>query len=301
VKLTARLAAVAAVALIAACGQGGLESSAPTRAASQGASPASSTTPTVEAIAPPTSLLSPGKLVDCVDIEYPPMEFFPEGVTDPNQAIGFDVDAARAVADRLGLTLEVRKTSFQSLIPDLQAGRCDIVWSGLYRSDDRLKVADAVAYMATGHVIMVKSPNDAGIASVDDLCGKTISIQSGGLVQTDSAAASKKCTDAGKPAITIQAYKEVSAELEQLVLGRVQAVWETDTAVSDWILKHPAEYEVAFAFPPNKAYAVYFAKGKADIGTAIAAALKSLKADGSLTAIAGQYQMDPSTLDAIGT
>ena len=54
-------------------------------------------------IAPPTDLITAGTLTDCVDIEYPPMEYFPPDVTEPNEAIGFDVDAAKAVADRLGL------------------------------------------------------------------------------------------------------------------------------------------------------------------------------------------------------
>ena len=50
----------------------------------------------------PTALLTPGILVDCVDIEYPPMEYFPSAdVTDPAQSVGFDVDAARAVAAAL--------------------------------------------------------------------------------------------------------------------------------------------------------------------------------------------------------
>jgi polar amino acid transport system substrate-binding protein len=301
VKLTARLAAFAAVPLvIAACGSG-IGSLSPEATASATRSGSEPPTSTPEVIAPPTSLISAGKLVDCVDIEYPPMEFFPDAnTTDPNQAIGFDVDAAKAVADRLGLGIEIRNTAFNALIPDLQAGRCDIVWSALYKSDERLQVADAVPYMATGHVVMVKAGNEVGISSQDDLCGKTISIQNGGLVEQLSAAASEACTAAGKKAIKIQGYEKVADELQQIVLGRVDAVWETDTAVSDWLLKHPGEYEIAFAFPPDKVYAVYYVKGKADVGTAIGAALDALKADGTLDALVLQYQIDPATLDAIG-
>jgi len=79
-------------------------------------------------VSPPTSLLKSGELSDCVDIEYSPMEYFASaGVTDPNQAVGFDVEGARAVAKAFGLTLNVRNTGFDALIPDLTAGRCDIV------------------------------------------------------------------------------------------------------------------------------------------------------------------------------
>lgn len=298
-NLTARLAALAAVAtLVVACGPPSGGASTPPSQAASVAPP--SEAPTVELIAPPTSLIEAGKLVDCVDIEYPPMEFFPEGESDADQAVGFDVDAAKAVADRLGLAITIRNTAFDALIPDLQAGRCDIVWTALYINETRLQVADAVPYMATGQVVMVKVGNEVGISGPDDLCGKTVSIQSSGLVEERINAASKACTDGGKQAINIQGYKLVADELQQIVLGRVDAVWETDSAVSDWMLKHPGEYEVAYALPRDDTYGVYYAKGKSDIGTAFAAALEALKADGTLDAIAQQYQIDTSTLDVIG-
>ena len=294
-----RLATGAAIALfVAACGGGG-SSTAPTQGAST--TPASQAPATTEKpITPPTSLVTAGKLTDCVDIEYPPMEHFPSAdVTDPNQAIGFDVDAARKVAQKLGLALEVVNSGFDALIPDLSAGRCDIVWSALYVSDERLQVADAVPYMATGHAIMVPTGNPKGIKAVTDLCGKTISIQSGGVVETASKKASDDCVAAGKSAITIQGYPKVADEFQQITLGRVDAVWETDTAVLNWMFSNPGKYEMGFAFPRDKNYGVYYGKGKTEVGTAITAALAALKADGSLAALATQYKIDPAVLETV--
>jgi polar amino acid transport system substrate-binding protein len=251
-------------------------------------------------VSPPTSLITPGVLTDCVDIEYPPMEYFPAPeVTDPNQAIGFDVDAAREVAATLGLQLEIKNTAFDALIPDLTAGRCDIVWTALYINETRLQQADAVPYMATGQVVMVPAGNAAGIAAVGDLCGKSVSIQSGGLVEERINAASADCEAAGQPPISIQGYPRVADELQQIVLGRVDAVWETDTAVSDWMLKNPGQYEVAFAFPKEDSYGVYFQKGKPDLAAALSAALSDLKGKGVLADIAGQYAIDPVTLEVV--
>jgi len=299
-----RLAALGAVAIIAAgCTGGGGATTAPTTAASiPPASAPASTAPEVTpvAIAAPTGLIAAGKLTDCVDIEYSPMEFFPSAdVTDPNLAVGFDVDAAHAVADAFGLDLAVYSSKFDTLIPDLQAGRCDMVWSALYLSAERQKVADGVGYMKTGHVLMVPSGNPKAISGPDSLCGLTISIQSGGLVETRSADASKACETAGKAAITIQKYAKVSDELQQLVLGRVDAVWETDSAVADFMLKNPDKYEVAYSFPRDDTYAVYYTKGNTSLGTALTAALKALKDYGTLGDIATTYQLDEGTLEAI--
>jgi polar amino acid transport system substrate-binding protein len=302
VKLTYRLATGAAIALFVAACAGSGSSAAPTQGAATTPSTQAPGTqaPTEEAIAPPTSLVAAGKLTDCVDIEYPPMEFFASSdETDPNKATGFDVDAARAVASKLGLTLAVVNSGFDSLIPDLSAGRCDIVWSALYVSDERLQVADATPYMATGHAVMVPKGNPKAIKAVGDLCGKTISIQSGGVVETASKKASDDCKAAGKPEITIQGYPKVADEFQQIVLGRVDAVWETDTAVLNYMFSNPDKYEMAFAFPRDKNYGVYYQKGKADVGTALAAAIAALKADGTLTSLATQYNIDPAVLETV--
>jgi polar amino acid transport system substrate-binding protein len=228
------------------------------------------------------------------------MEYFASSdVTDPNAAIGFDVDSAKKAAGTLGLQITIRNTGFDALIPDLTNGRCDIVWSALFISDERLKVADATPYMKTGHVVMVPTGNPKGIHTAMDLCGKTISIQTGGLVETVSNQASKDCTDAGKDAINIQGYAKVADEFQQIVLGRVDAIWETQEAVADWMTRNPDKYEVAFVASQDKTYGIYYNKGKTDIGTAFAAALLALKNDGTLAEIATHYNLDPATLDAI--
>ena len=294
------LTVAAAAILFAGCSAAATPAPATPAPATAATAAPTAATPATPAIATPTSLITAGQLVDCVDIEYPPLEYFAtSSVTDPNAAIGFDVDAAKAVAKMLGLQITIRNTGFDALIPDLQAGRCDIVWTGLYVSAKRLAVADASPYMATGQVVMVPAGNPKGIKAVADLCGKAVSIQSGGLVEQRINQASKDCTTGGKPAINIQGYPKVADEFQQIVLGRVDAVWETDSAVSDWQNRNTGKYEVAYALAKEDSYGVYYQKGKKDLGDAITAALQALKADGTLAKIAQQYQIDPITLDAI--
>ena len=294
-RTTSFMALTLGAVLLAACAGSGSPSPSASSAASGSAAPSASIIPA------PTSLITPGQLVDCVDIEYPPLEYFPSSdVTDPNAAIGFDVEAAKAAAAKLGLQITIRNTGFDALIGDLTTGgRCDIVWSGLFISDDRTAVADVVPYMKTGHVVMVPVGNPKGIHTAMDLCGKTISIQTGGLVETVSAQASTDCTDAGKQAINIQGHAKVADEFQEIVLGRVDAVWETQEAVADWMTRNPNQYEVAFVASQDKTYGIYYTKGKTDIRDAFAAVLRALKDDGTLSGIATTYNLDPATLDAI--
>lgn len=292
------VALTTAAVLLAACA-----GASPSPSLSPSTAPASASvapSPSVLVIPAPTSLLTAGQLVDCVDIEYPPLEYFPTAdVSDPNAAVGFDVDGAKAVATLLGLQITINNTAFAALVPDLTAGRCDIVWSGLFVSAARTAVADVTPYMATGQVVMVPVGNPKGIHTAADLCGKPVSIQSAGLVETLINKASTDCTTAGKAAINIQGYPKVPDELQQIILGRVDAVWETQEAVADFMSKNPGKYEVAFASSRDNTYGVYYQKGKADIGVAFAAALLALKNDGTLATIARKYNLDPATLDSI--
>ena len=69
--------------------------------------------------------------------------------------------------------------------------------------------------------------------------------------------------------------------------------------MADWMTKNPDKYEVAFVASQDKTYGIYYDKGASDIGDAFAAALKALKDDGTLPALAQKYNLDPATLDAI--
>jgi polar amino acid transport system substrate-binding protein len=223
------------------------------------------------------------------------MEFFDPA--NPNTPVGFDVESYQAVAKRLGLKEKIVNTAFDGLIPALQANRCDLVWTALYINATRLKVADAVPYFKTSQVVMVPTGNPKGIKSEADLCGKSVSIQGGGLVEERITAASAKCPSG--QAIKFQAYPKVADEYNQIVIGRVDAVWEIDTSVADFQLKNPGKYEVAYSIAGDDKYGVYFGKGKADVGTALTAALKSLKDDGTLAGIATKYNLDPANLSVI--
>src|SRR2546427_10430442 len=96
-----------------------------------GGTSTSSGTSSKVSVTPPTSLIKSGTLTDCVDIEYSPMEFFSSAsVTDPNQAVGFEVEGPRAVPHAFCLQLELKNTGFDSLIPALTPGRWCVWWTG---------------------------------------------------------------------------------------------------------------------------------------------------------------------------
>ena len=76
------------------------------------------------AAALPEAVRSAGKLNVTISLAYPPMEYNDAGSTDLK---GFDIDLAKAVAERLGLTAEFQNVEFPQLIPQVVTGRSDMI------------------------------------------------------------------------------------------------------------------------------------------------------------------------------
>jgi polar amino acid transport system substrate-binding protein len=130
--------------------------------------------PTPPSIAPPTNLVRPGTITFLSDTNYPPQE-----TTDPatNQAVGFDIDIAQAIAAKMGLTATIQKTDSPQLVSALLAKKGDAIISALQITPDLQRQVALVAYFRAGQAILVRKGGAAGITGPNDLCGKKVSVQ----------------------------------------------------------------------------------------------------------------------------
>ena len=81
--------------------------------------------PTNVATVPDGLLVFEGKLVICSDIPYPPLEFF----DDQGNPTGSDIDIGTEIAKRLGLTVQIENSVFDTIIDAVTGGKCDIIIS----------------------------------------------------------------------------------------------------------------------------------------------------------------------------
>lgn len=284
-KTLGTVTAVALATTLAACGGG----STPTA----GSSSSSAGGGSASAGAAPAGLIDSSALSVCIDPEYAPLEYF-EG-TDTSNPVGFDADSARALGALWGVETTWQITSFDGLMPALQAQRCDIVWSGLYTSAERLAVADAAAYLKTGPGLLVAS-GTTDITDADSLSGKTVAVQGGGANEATLQTLSDQFAAAGKEPITIQPYPKVAETVAAVTNGKAQALIETDVAVGDIVAKSGgALVAVAGVFPTETEFGVFTTKGSA-LSPAVADGVKTLAADGTLATIATKYGLDPTKI-----
>ena len=162
-------AAVSAAALaLTACG--GSSSTASSAASSTAASSEAAST----SAAAELTTVEAGKLTMATNATFPPYEM----TTDAGTIEGIDVDTAQAIAEKLGLELQIDDMDFDAALLSVQQGKADIVMAGVTVTDERKAVMDFSDSYATG-IQSIIVPEDSDIASADDLAGKIIGTQRG--------------------------------------------------------------------------------------------------------------------------
>jgi polar amino acid transport system substrate-binding protein len=245
--------------------------------------------------AAPGPIADKGKITACMDVSFPPMEYFESaGARTP---VGFDVDLISAIAKQWGVTPQFSQTSFDGLLPALSGGRCDVVASGIFVTAERTKTFPAVPYYKSSRVLLVKSGNPEGIKSLEDLSGKTAATQ----VSTEYEKTLKKLDaqlkSQGKPGINIQTYPKASDAVQQLVVGRAVAVYTQDTEAAFRSKAQPGQFEIAFRDPSAETFGIYHRKDQAELGKDLGTALQKMQQDGSLAEIAKRWGLPTTGTD----
>ncbi len=118
-----------------------------------------------------------GKIVVGTASGYPPYEFIDASKADKT-VIGIDMEIAQALADKLGVKLEVQDMNFQSLLSSLTSGKVDIAISGINPTDERRKTMDfSDNYLPTEQMVLIRKADADKYKSLEDLYGKTIGVQ----------------------------------------------------------------------------------------------------------------------------
>ncbi|WP_448642014.1 ABC transporter substrate-binding protein [Geodermatophilus sp. URMC 63] len=124
----------------------------------------------------PEDVREAGVLTVANDPSYPPASSFgPDGRT----IVGFEPDLGAALGDLLGMEVEFRASSFDTLLDDLAADRFDLVMSAVTDTAEREQQADFVNYFRAGSSIVVSRGNPLGIHDLAGLCGRGVAVEAG--------------------------------------------------------------------------------------------------------------------------
>lgn len=124
-------------------------------------------------------ILDKGELILGLDDTFPPMGYRDENT---NEIIGYDIDLAKEVCARLGVTLKCQPIDWSAKELELGKKNIDCIWNGMSITDERLEsMSMSVAYMNNKIVMVAK--DSAGFSSIADMAGKRIAVQSGSFAE----------------------------------------------------------------------------------------------------------------------
>ncbi len=258
----------AAALALTACG-GSSSSTASSTASSAASSEAASSSAAAE-----LTTVEAGKLTMATNATFPPYEM----TTDTGAFEGIDVDTAQAIAEKLGLELQIDDMEFDAALLSVQQGKADIVMAGVTVTDERKAVMDFSDSYATG-IQSIIVPEGSDIATPDDLAGKKIGTQRGttGYIYCSD--------DFGDE--NVVAYDSGLTAVQALNNGQVDAVVIDNAPAQEYVAANPGLVVLDTSYAEED-YAIGMAKGSA-LEDAINAALEELKADGTLQSIVDKY------------
>ena len=281
-KYMAMATALCLALSLAACGGSSSSSSAasaPASSAAASSGAASSEASSSAASGEVTTVVS-GKLTMSTNAAFPPYEM----TTDDGSFEGIDVEIAGAIADKLGLELQIDDMDFDASLLAVQQGKSDIVMAGVTVNEERLAVMDFSDSYATGIQVVIV-PEDSDITSIDDLEGKLIGTQRG---TTGYLYCSDTPENGGYGEDAVVAYDDGLTAVQALMNGQVDCVVIDNAPAQSFVESNPGLKILDTEFAVED-YAIGVNKGNTALLDAINTALAELTEDGTIQAIVDKY------------
>ncbi|MBQ3379788.1 MAG: amino acid ABC transporter substrate-binding protein [Clostridia bacterium] len=219
-----------------------------------------------------------GEIILGLDDSFPPMGFR----NDDNEIVGFDIDLAKAVADKLGVTLAVQPISWDAKEMELNSGNIDMIWNGMSYSEERDEAMNLSDPYLNNDMVFVVA-NGSPIASIEDVKGKTVAVQNGSTAQ-DILEASDLAAD-----ITIVGFKDNMTALLDMEAQGCDAVFMDKVVANYTISANAKDYQVLEEGLSPEVYVIGFRKGDQALRDAVQQALHELKEDGTVAEISTKW------------
>jgi cystine transport system substrate-binding protein len=196
--------------------------------------------------------------------------------------VGYDVEVAQAIAEKLGVTASFVEGEFDGLLAGLEAGRYDVMVNGVDVTEERAeKYNFSTPYAYNRTAVMVRADNEE-IRSMEDLDGKS----------TANTLNSTYANVAEGYGAEVTGVDDFIQTVELLNSGRIDATLNAEVSYYDYMAQHPdANIKIACIDPASTQVAIPMRKGEesAALLEAVNAALAELGENGTLSELSVKY------------
>jgi polar amino acid transport system substrate-binding protein len=243
----------------------------------------------------PEEVAQRGMLRLVTDPTYAPFDFTDE----EGRIIGLEPDMALAVANKMGLEMEIAKGDFNGILAGLAAGRYDASWAAFSITPERQQEVDLVSYLHGGTSVMVERDNPEGIETVTDLCGKTVAAQTGTtqalnvLPQFD-----QQCEAEGLEGVTELVLPQQDNVNQAVATGRADAMAADNALIAYYAQVQPDAFSMVESILVEPSLAGVAIGKDTQLAEAFHAALVSLQEDGAYQTILEAWNLGSAAVDA---
>jgi len=219
-------------------------------------------------------LMAENTLTIGMEIGYPPYEYYAEDGTTP---IGFDVDMAKAIADKLGLEVNYINTAWDVIFAGIGTNY-DVVISGVTIKPDREEeMAFSTPYINNFQCIVVPTGSDLEIVDFTSLNGLSISV----MKETASDEMISGLIDTGSITATVKRNEQIPTCFTELSNGEVDAIVCDSTVADSYVAKNPEKYTIIYRDEnaPEK-FGIAMSKDNKALQDAINKAIAELEQEG---------------------
>jgi len=218
-----------------------------------------------------------GELVLGLDESFPPMGFR----DDNNNIVGFDIDLAQEVANKLGVKLKLQPINWDTKEQELNTGNIDCIWNGFTITEDRKEnILFTDPYMTNQQIIVVLA--DSPYNTLADLKDKSVALQA----SSSAVNALNKNTEFKSTLKEVVELKDNNLCLMDLKTGNVDAVVMDEVVARYYIQMKGEKYRVLDEGLSTEEYGVGFRKTDVQLMTKVNEAIKEVSKDGKTTEFA---------------
>ncbi|RRJ64182.1 amino acid ABC transporter substrate-binding protein [Paenibacillus oralis] len=218
-------------------------------------------------------------LVIGIDDKFAPMGFRDE----KNEIVGFDIDYAKAAAEKMGMEVTFQPIDWSSKESELNSGRIDLIWNGYTITEERKgKVLFTKPYLKNSQVIVTLA--DSPISKISDLAGKAVGLQS------LSSAADALNADPIKSEIkTVTEFPDNVLALSDLKTKRLDAVVIDEVVARYYMAQEEGAFKILDESLAPEEYGIGVKKGNEELLNKLQQALDELNQDGTATQISEKW------------
>lgn len=245
-------------------------------------------------IAPPT-IIKAGTLIMSINPTLPPLQY----VDDKGQLKGMRVELADECCKRLGLAPEYIRTEFATMIPGLAAKRWDMINTGIFWTEERSKLMYMVPYEQAAISFLAAKGNPLGLKTVDDLAGRRIAVELGGIEERRTREVADMMAKKGLKPVTVMTFNNFAEAFQALRAGQADAATSIDATAMFMQQRGDFTRAISGVFPQ----VACFAFANKTLAEAVVGALNDLKKSGFYDKLLDQYgvlKIDEATFSIKG-